>query len=500
MTPPRKAVAAILMVALAGCGSTVATEPVPGAAAGPAAIADGLALDSGGAAGQGELGGAVTGTAPGVVGSEAGSLPGASSTGSTGGTAAAPVPAPGAGAPASAGRAAAPAAGGTIRLGFPVLKNGNVLLSGFGTSVSFGDGRRQVEAIVGDWNKRGGIAGRRIVAAFAEVDVAATDTEANYLAACNKLTQDDKVFAVLTPINPPESFLRCVARSRTLILNASFAPTDDVLQRELRDWLFSPTLLNLNRGERLLLEELRAAGKLGKNARVGLLVNEKNAPNVRVADTVIKPMLKSWGVPVTAQTISSHTDTSGVSNAALRFRSDGVNLVVFVSPNGLAQLQFMQAAENQGYRPGYGVTDYDSTKFLAESAPRSQMENASGIGSLPISNVPASEYPSNDQEKACLAVMREAGMQAGSRYDNVTATLYCELVQSFAAPASLVSGALDAAAWRNAYGRVSGYRPLSTFAVDFGNGRTDNAGAYRSLSWKPACGCMTYTGNLRPVP
>lgn len=500
--------ACVALAVTAGCGSTVplaSQEAGTLVADGQQGIAEGDGLGAPSLTSSGIDAGSAgaAGTTPsGEVGTSAGSV-GATGTGSAGtgsGTGAGgPAPRREAAPAAPPAAAGAPAAGGTVRLGFPVLKNGNVLLSGFGTTVSFGDGRRQVEAIVADWNKRGGIAGRQIIAAFAEVDVTAADREANYLAACSKLTQDDKVFAVLTPINPPESFVRCVARSRTLILNASFAPTDDALQGELRDWLFSPSLLNLDRGERLLLEQLRASGRLGKDARVGVLVNEKNAPNVRVARKVIEPTLKAWGIPFTSQTIRDFTDSSGISSAALRFRSDGVTQVVFVSPNGLAQLQFMQAAENQGYQPGYGVDDYDSTKFLAESAPRAQMEKAFGVGSLPVSNVPASEHPSNAEEKACLTLMRNAGMQAGSRYDNLTATLYCELVASFAAPAALVTGTLTAEAWRTAYVRVSGYRPLSTFAVDFRNGRTDNASAYRLLTWKSSCGCMTYTGGLRPV-
>jgi hypothetical protein len=387
-----------------------------------------------------------------------------------------------------------------IRLGFPVLKNGNVLLAGFGTTVSFGDGKAQVEAIVSDLNKHGGMNGRPVHPFYAEVDVAAPDAEANYLAACAKLTEDDRVFAVLTPINPPQSFVRCVAKHQTLLLNASFNPTDDVLQREVRDWFFSPSLINLNRGERILLDELRAAGKLGKPVRVGLLISEKDPAFVRVTNTVVVSTLKGWGLPYTLQGAKDYKDSSAISSAALKFRSDGVTLVLFVAPNGLLQLQFLQAAEDQGYRPSYGLTDYDSVKLLSETAPRAQMQAAFGVGSLPVSNVPPSQYPENAQEKACLQVMRAAGIQGGDRNANLTATLYCELVRSFAVVAALVRGPLTSAKWRAAYPTVTNYQPISTFTVDFRNGRTDNASSYRLMSWADACSCVTYKGGLRRAP
>ena len=505
------ALAAVLCLLLAACASTVQVglQAPGGVPASEVAAADGLSAP---APGQPAAGGGVPATtAPGVPATT--TQPAAA----PGGTGTAPAPAAASGPPAG-GADAPPAAGaggrgaGTparaegprdttpIRLGFIVLKNGDAFVAGMGTEVSFGNGRRHVEAVVDDLNERGGVDGRKVEPFYAEYDAAAVDTEANYVAACTKLAEDDKVVAILTPINVLDSVVACAAKYRTPLLNASFDPGDDHAYAKFGDYFFSPSLLSLDNGVRLMLQTLRRRGELGADTKVGIMYRTKSPHYKRVVDRVYVPLLESWGIPYELAGIRDYSQD--VNAAQLRFATSDVNLVMFMAPNGINQLLFMQSAEQQGYRPRYFTTDTDSTRFVSANVPRAQARNIAGVGTLPLSNVPADQYPPSPQEAACLELIRErSGENTANRVSSLTATLYCELVYAFAAVAERVSGPLTVDAWRAAYATVgTSYRPISTFGIDFGNGRHDNATLYRPYAWDDGCGCLTYTGKARPVP
>ena len=512
----------LLCLALAACGSTVQVGLTAGTQPGATevAAADGMAVAPPAEAGAAPVAGgsAPQGTAPaggggGVAAPAAGTAP-AGHTGTAGpaapeagggGTGNGGGGAGNGGGGAGAGGAPAQQPGGArdttpVRLGFIILKNGEAFVGGMGTEVSFGNGRRHVEAIVDDLNARGGIAGRKIEPFYAEYDAAAVDTEANYLAACTKLAEDDKVAAILTPINVVESVVACAAKYRVPLINASFDPGDDHAYAQFGDYFFSPSLLSLDNSVRLMLQTLRKRGELGANTKVGIMYRTKSPHYKRVVDRVYVPLLESWGIPYELYGVKDYSQD--VSAAQLRFSTTDVNLVMFMAPNGINQLLFMQSAEQQGYRPKYFTTDSDSTRFVSANAPRAQARNIAGVGTLPISNVPADQYPPSPQEAACLKLIREnTGENTANRVSSITATLYCELVYTFAAVAERVNGPLTVDAWRAAYPSVgTSYKPISTFGIDFGNGRHDNATLYRPFAWSDDCGCLTYTGRARPVP
>ncbi|MFT5222837.1 MAG: putative small secreted protein [Glaciecola sp.] len=384
-----------------------------------------------------------------------------------------------------------------VKVGAIILKNGDKIMASMGTTVSFGDGRLEVTAVVDHVNRNGGIGGRPIDLYIAEVDVAAADSETDYNNACLKLTEDDDVFVVMTVINPPESFIACVGNHKKLLLNASFSPGDDKLFNEYHDWSFSPTLLSLDRGVRLMLDVAKAEGRLD-GVKVGVVYYDGDPQPIRVVEGTVVPKLDAWGVDYVTAGIN---DAGQVGPVQVQFAGANVELVMFVTPNGIAQIVFMNAAENQLYRPKYFTTDPDSTRFVSETAPEEQAKNIAGVGTLPIANVPVQSYPTTPAEEACLQVIREAGESGTDRLSNVTATLYCELVYEFEFVAEQVSGPLNYDDWRSAY-RASGssYPAISTFGVNFSGGRNDGATLYRHYAWSDDCSCLAYTSPTIPVP
>jgi hypothetical protein len=189
-----------------------------------------------------------------------------------------------------------------------------------------------------------------------------------------------------------------------------------------------------------------------------------------------------------------------VNNAVLKFNAEGIKEVVFIAPNGIIATLFMQSAEQQQYRPTYGMGDSTAAWFVAKAAPPAQVRGFQGIGSLPMSNVEVRQYPTTPRERACLDLIAKAGERNADRHSSITATVYCEGIYAWAAVARKVQGKLTPAAWRAAYPTVgTSYQPVVSFATRL-DGRHGNVSMYRDLGWSNGCSCVSYLGGLRPVP
>lgn len=499
----RRSLPLLLLAALplAGCGSTVQGQ-------GATTAFDRQQLGTGGLQ-------APPGSAAGTVGTGAGGtaaqpLTAAGGTAGTGAVAprgAAATAAPTSG-PAAAGggdgNGAAPVlASGShtpIKVGFEIIVGGNQLVTqGLGTPVNFGDGKTEVRALVDYLNKHGGINGHPIQPFYGQYNAASGDSGRE--SDCTAMTEDDHVSFIITVVNISQNYVACAAAHHVPVINASFGAGDDGLYAQFPDYLYSASLLDLNREERLVLTTEHDAGRISPARRVGVIVD--NTPPgdpqyQRVLSTTVVPMLKAWQVPYETFAVTTQGD---VSNAVLKFRADGVKTVVFVAPSGIIEILFMQAAEQQGYRPDYGLGDSTDSWFIGQAAPSAQVQHITGAGSLPISNVPVSQYPTTAREKKCLDVISAGGEHNADRHASLTATVYCEALDEFVAVASKVTGALTPAAYHAAFPTVgTTFDPVTTFAANFGTGRHDNAALYRLIGYSARCQCISYQSGLRPVP
>ena len=484
----------LLVLLLAACGTTVPASQqslgTGGSGLAPGAATtggDGTAVGGTGAA-TGALGGAGTtgGSSSGGTGGLAGGASGSTGAGSTSGTGSVTTTSP-----------LATGDHTPVIVGFEVIQGGNQFIaSGFGTPVNFGDGHKEINAIVKDLNAHGGINGHPITPVFADWDAASGDQGRQ--TDCTTLIEDGHAQFVVTVININSAFLACVAKRGVPLVNASLGAGDTELYKTYRGNFFSPSLISLNRESELLLRRLTERGVLVRGKKVGVVIDGTDPQYTRVFKTTEEPTLKALGLPYDSYTVNAVAD---VNSAVLRFKADLIEDVVFIAPNGIIATLFMQSAENQNYRPSYGLGDSTSAWFVAKAAPAPQVKGFQGIGSIPMSNVEVSQYRTTPREKACLDLIAKEGEKNADRHTSITATVYCEGIYSWAAVARQVQGRLTAQAWRDAYPRVgTRYQPVTTFGIDFGNGQDGNALSYRDLAWSAACSCVTYQGPLRPMP
>ena len=475
---------------LAACGSTVPVSSQQAVGNGQS----GFAAGAGTVPAEGTAAGGPAGSAASTVGGTGALVPGggnvsAGADGSPGGAA---------GSGSSTARTAISTGDHTpVIVGFEVIQGGNQFIAnGFGTPVNFGDGRKEITAIVKDLNAHGGINGHPITPVFADWNAASGDQGRQ--TDCATLIDDGHAQFVVTVININSALLGCVAKHGIPVVNASIGAGDDYLYRTYRGNFFSPSLMSLNRESALLLHRLTERHVLVPGHKVGVVIDGTDPQYARVFKETEEPTLKDLGLPYDSYTVNAEAD---VSSAVLRFKTDGIQQVVFIAPNGIIATLFMQDAEQQQYRPTYGMGDSTSAWFAAKAAPPAQVKGFQGVGSLPLSNVEVSQYPTTPRERACLNLIAKEGESNTDRHTSITATVYCEGIYAWAAAARLVNGRITAAAWRAAYPRVgTSYKPLATFAVDFGNGQNGNVLQYRDLAWSNGCSCVTYQGPLRPVP
>src|SRR5579863_7627165 len=100
----------------------------------------------------------------------------------------------------------------TIRVGIPYVDVG--ALKAVGVNLNFGNVPDAYKAIVNSINAHGGIDGRKIIPYIVAVNPVGTAPAAT---ACTQLTEDDKVFVVMAPLQPP-----CYQEHNTPVLMGLF--------------------------------------------------------------------------------------------------------------------------------------------------------------------------------------------------------------------------------------------------------------------------------------
>jgi hypothetical protein len=182
--------------------------------------------------------------------------------------------------------------------------------------------------------------------------------------------------------------------------------------------------------------------------------------------------------------------------AVLRFRQDGITVVVFLDNPGGAALPFMQAAESQAYRPIYQLTSNNGPGGLTTLAPSAQLANARAVswlvGETGTPTGPQTPPAVRASIALCLKIMRDAGVALDSDTAKGNALLVCaELL--FAKAALDRAAAPNSAALRQAATGLEFADPM-TYAVRLSSTRHDGAAKTRMIAFHSDCTCWRDSG------
>jgi ABC-type branched-subunit amino acid transport system substrate-binding protein len=384
----------------------------------------------------------------------------------------------------------------TITVSF-IITDTSAVAAAFGWEVpTEGDREAQVAALVDDINTRGGIAGRTIDAKV-HVFNAMTDGPVAEEALCNAITQDDQAFAVVMTGQFQENARPCYANAKTLMLDATLYPVDDVGFEELAPYLWSPFLpsydnLTAGMASSLIDSGWFASGTVG-------VISIDSGLSQRAYAQEFAPVLDAAGVEVASFNSIDPTDGRAFENdllqAIVNFKEANVDRVVAIGGSRLISW-FINTAITQNFEPQYAVSSYDSPDFnIFNYGP--QMVGATGISVLPGADVADDQwpFPANDAEAACLDVFSDAGLATDDRAMVRTGLMFCDAVQLLAAAgdgaAEVSAEGFGDAMW--ALG--AGFEAASVYSVQFVPGQYAGGGSFMPFAFDAGCECMVVGGS-----
>lgn len=494
----------VVPMSVAACGTTVpAGQTLDGAAAAAAGGADGLDPAATGLEPMDSAAGAAGSTTTGAAGASAGS-----SITSSGGTAGPAGSGNGTAAAGSAAPATATKARGvtptTLRIGFPVETGSEAAAETFGIKGAANVSNESiVKAIVKDVNKSGGVLGRKLEPVFHYFDVAEAISNPDRTVAkiCADYGQDRPVYAVV--FNVPQAGLRkCLAEmgSPLLVINniGALLPAGAYAAHG-GSYLYGINVITVERQAELFIESLHerrfhekwsttTGGPGLEPTRLGVIHADTPDSNALYA-AYAKELAKYGDRFDSSVTYANNVQDAfaATQSAVLKFKSEGVTHVYGAS------VVFMQAAEQQSYRPRYAYLP-NLGAFGAANAPPAQMRGALTVGWSPARDVNAPQDPGdNPGSKRCRAVMTAAGLNMENRSSLASMLNYCDGVYSFR-DAQNAGGSVGVAALRQGFESLGTRFPTAlSFRATLGPNRHHGVNAVRDMAYDSACSCLVYT-------
>ena len=259
-------------------------------------------------------------------------------------------PAAGASSPADQGVTAKTIAVGLPYVNFQALKS-------LGVTINDGNFPDAYQSVISDINAKGGINGRKLVLSSVEMN---PSVPADATSSCTQLTEDDHVFAAISPVFPA-----CYQQTHDTSVIAGSLP-EPLTGTYGQDFTLIPPSANF---DPIQLAAFKKAGDF-KGKKVAIFYGaDSDAPEVKV----VQSALKKLGVPValTAEdsvqatdAVASDQETQSISQ---RFQSAGVNVVIGVGGSGSTTWPRAQLDNQSTYKPTFIATSQSSLLSYVES-------------------------------------------------------------------------------------------------------------------------------------
>jgi hypothetical protein len=379
----------------------------------------------------------------------------------------------------------------TITIGIQTFEGFSKAGKQFGISAGLptDETRANAQLVVNYLNKHGGIAGHKIVPVYHDTNIdSANSFDADAQATCSAFAEDHHLFAVLTPeIFDHDTLMSCLSQHATPLLANSVNIYDQAYANRYPGLFYAVAVVFGDRWASFI-NSLVAKKFFPKTAQIGLI--RGTWPEDAVAGQTITNALKAHGLSVKdTVAIDDESSTPDVAHVLstmasiqLRFRSEGINYVIFekgpVFPFG-----FMVAAQNQGYYPHYALTSQANLDFLQANASGQQLRNAAGVT---FSGLPSHPMV-NSATKLCHSISSHA--------------------ESYCGPLMLLAAAAERAPVLNPAGLAEGMKAIGRSFVspqalltDFAAHYQDGGAGLRTFAWDGAHQSFNYTGGVQRIP
>jgi hypothetical protein len=500
----RRAVAAGAVALLAtGCGTTVSTTTSAGRG-GQVGTTTGLGAGPAGTSPSGGVGGSLPG-AVGSIGSSGANAAGRPVTG-TGGAAGTHA------IQGNNGRTIVVGPGvtaTTVKIGIPYATDVAAADQATGAgALNPGNTKAEAQAIWGWVNQHGGVGGRKAVLDFYGIPATTSDANSSFQAACDHFTQDSHDFVVLN--KGTANFDACLEQRGALHLVDDLTISSNSSARTLPHDI-RPAGITLEDSARTLVQGLNQLGYFsGAAVKVGIMSFDD--PGFRAAiNNVMLPALKAAGHPVASGDVQLAPPPNSVAdygpmdraatNAAVHFRTDGVNHVLLFDSDGALTQGFATAAESQHAHFDYGVNSQNGMQVGLEAGdvPPDQAVGSMGVGWLPDFDVVASQRPANASAKKCRAIMAAAGFPASGDNADVIQLFMCQDAFTLQAAMSRLTGDITRDTVVAALQSLGPNLPdVANYVIGLDRQHVDGVRELRLYAYNQGCGCYEYRpGTLR---
>ncbi len=288
----------------------------------------------------------------------------------------------------------------TIRVGVPYIDVGASVLKTEGVDIDYGSFPDAFNALVDNVNAHGGINGRKIVPYIVAVNPVGTAPAAT---ACTQLTEDDAVFAVISPLEAT-----CYLQHNVAVVGSIYP--SGISSGVAQD--FSPTPPPAAYDPL----ELRAIDKEGvfKHKKVAIF---GGGPGDESELAVVKSALAKLHVPVvtTAVDTAPQADEAAVNAQfvpiAQRFQSDGATEVVAVGTGGAIWPEGLSATQSTYNPPWVATVESDFNGAVGSGDSAAYLQNVVTTTAL----TPPAEAWSNAGTQQCVHIIKKAYPSDGIR-------------------------------------------------------------------------------------
>jgi len=402
-----------------------------------------------------------------------------------------------------------------VYIGVPTIDDFNETIKGLGATSTNGDTHGQVDAIVADMNRSGGLFGRQVVAVYhdAKTTDVAYNSASTAQAMCTYFTQDRPVIGVVNGVpqfDGLESFHRCLEHAGVSLMSLSNTDYADSDYARLGPHLWTTSSLSTD----MLVPSFIAGldrqrfftgwdvvnGKPGTApVKVGMLLPDTSQGRhvAGLMESHLKQLSIAFAAPFFYDPAGLGSDNQ---SEVLQLQSAGVTHVLDLPPIAAEIWLFQGSAERQHYRPRYGFTSFNLPLSVEENAglvPEVQQIGSMGIGWQPYNDTNATHDPGAMPGSArCLTALKRGGQVYGSstRRSALIAVQICDsfyLLRDAAVAGQGLDGAALLAGMPLAGPR---FTPAGTFRSALTSRNHGVPGYYRDQQYVTSCSCFVYVG------
>lgn len=355
-------------------------------------------------------------------------------------------------------------------------------------------------------NRAGGVAGgRRLVIVPRQRSTSESNAQASQ-ATCAAFTEDDRVLLANLFHAQGSPAVPCLTSRGVVAIGG--AAVEGGSQRDFQRFggrYLSPGTADTISAARTYVEALLRQGFLTKSSKIGLIWFDF-ADFRDAKDLGLLPALKNGGLALTSDYRATYSGSasdlgsiaSQMQSAVLAFRSEGIDRVLTLDYQGTLQYFFMTSAENQRYRPKYGLATWSDAEFLRANSPAAQLEGSTGIGWMPGYDLAVKQLPVDEPKRRCLTAMKAGGVPPLQAQTDTLIQLRACAEVFFAERLLNTATDLSPSGLTAAAAALGNQPSYAGFAERFGASKVWGAGAYRDLLFDSSCSCFAYRGRARP--